>query len=154
MTSGLLAFQIRSTVFPLLFTCSNNLLKVKRCCRGRRHKTGDGCSPCSSSMSLLKENVVSAPLSLLTLTLPSRLSSRLVSPQRNFSQSTPSHSQVFLLPQMKCRETSSLLSTEPDSVQFSSVTQSCLTLCVHMNCNMPGLPVHHQLPEFTHTHTH
>ena len=50
--------------FPLLFTCSNNLLKVKRCCRGRRHKTGDGCSPCSSSMSLLKENVVSAPLSL------------------------------------------------------------------------------------------
>ena len=33
------------------------------------------------------------------------------------------------------------------SVQFSSVAQSCLTLCDPMNCSMPGLPVHHQLPE-------
>ena len=40
------------------------------------------------------------------------------------------------------------------SVQFSSVTQSCLTLCNPMNCNTPGLPVHHQLPEFTQTHIH
>ena len=38
------------------------------------------------------------------------------------------------------------------SVQFSSVTQSCPTLCNPMNCSMPGLPVHHQLPEFTQTH--
>ena len=37
---------------------------------------------------------------------------------------------------------------------FSSVTQSCPTLCNHMNCSMPGLPVHHQLPEFTQTHVH
>ena len=37
------------------------------------------------------------------------------------------------------------------SYQFSSVTQSCLTLCDPMNCSMPGLPVHHQLPEFTQT---
>ena len=37
--------------------------------------------------------------------------------------------------------------------QFSSVTQSCLTLCDPMNCSMPGLPVHH-LPEFTQTHVH
>ena len=37
------------------------------------------------------------------------------------------------------------------SVQFSSVTQLCLTLCDSMNCSMPGL--HHQLPEFTLTHT-
>ena len=36
--------------------------------------------------------------------------------------------------------------------QFSSVAQSCLTLCDPMDCSMPGLPVHHQLPEFTHTH--
>ena len=35
---------------------------------------------------------------------------------------------------------------------FSSVAQSCLTLCDPMNCSMPGLPVHHQLPEFTQTH--
>jgi len=40
------------------------------------------------------------------------------------------------------------------SVQFSSVTQSCLTLCNPMNCSTPGLPVHHQLPEFTQTHIH
>ena len=40
------------------------------------------------------------------------------------------------------------------SVQFSSVTQSCLTLCAPMNRSMPGLPVHHQLLEFTQTHIH
>ena len=39
-------------------------------------------------------------------------------------------------------------------VQFSSVTQSCPTLCNPMNRSMPGLPVHHQLPEFTETHVH
>ena len=38
--------------------------------------------------------------------------------------------------------------------QFSSVTQSCPTLCNPMNCSMPGLPVHHHLPEFTQTHVH
>ena len=37
---------------------------------------------------------------------------------------------------------------------FSSVAQSCLTLCNPKNCSMPGLPVHHQLPEFTQTHVH
>ena len=36
-------------------------------------------------------------------------------------------------------------------IQFSSVAQSCLTLCDPMNCSTPGLPVHHQLPEFTQT---
>ena len=40
------------------------------------------------------------------------------------------------------------------SVQFSSVTQSCPTLCDPMNGSTPGLPVHHQLPEFTQTHVH
>ena len=40
------------------------------------------------------------------------------------------------------------------SVQFSSVAQSCPTLCNPMNCSTPGLPVHHQLPEFTQTHVH
>ena len=38
--------------------------------------------------------------------------------------------------------------------QFSSVAQSCPTLCDPMNRSMPGLPVHHQLPEFTQTHVH
>ena len=40
------------------------------------------------------------------------------------------------------------------SVQFSSVVQSCPTLCDPMNRSTPGLPVHHQLPEFTQTHVH
>ena len=40
------------------------------------------------------------------------------------------------------------------SVQFSSVSQLCLTLCYPMNCSTPGLPVHHQLLEFTQTHVH
>ena len=39
-------------------------------------------------------------------------------------------------------------------MQFSSVAQSCSTLCDPMNCSMPGLPAHHQLPEFTQTHVH
>ena len=40
------------------------------------------------------------------------------------------------------------------SVQFSSVAQPCPTLCDPMNRSMPGLPVPHQLPEFTQTHVH
>ena len=47
-----------------------------------------------------------------------------------------------------------LSSFSPPSVQFSSVTQSCPTLCDPMNRSAPGLPVHHQLPEFTQTHVH
>ena len=39
-------------------------------------------------------------------------------------------------------------------VQFSSIAQSCLTLCDPKDCRMPGFPVHHQHPEFTQTHVH
>ena len=45
-------------------------------------------------------------------------------------------------------------STVSLSVQFSSVAQSCPTLCDPMICSTPDLPVHHQLPEFTQTHMH
>ena len=45
-----------------------------------------------------------------------------------------------------------MLTLLKDSVQFSA--QSCLTLCDPLNCSMPGLPVHHRLPEFTQTHVH
>ena len=61
------------------------------------------------------------------------------------------HSAFFMVqlshPYMTTRKTIS-------SVHFSSVTQSCPTLCDPMNCRTPGLPVHHQLPEFTQTHVH
>ena len=40
------------------------------------------------------------------------------------------------------------------SVQISSIAQTCPNLCDPMNRSMPGLPVHHQLPEFTQTHVH
>ena len=40
------------------------------------------------------------------------------------------------------------------SVQFSSVTQSCPTLCEPVDCSTPGFPVHYLLPEFTQTHVH
>ena len=40
------------------------------------------------------------------------------------------------------------------SIQFSSVAQSCPTLCDSMNHSIQGFPVHHQLPEFTQTHVH
>ena len=44
--------------------------------------------------------------------------------------------------------------TDRTKHQFSSVTQSCPTLCDPMNCSTPGFPVHHKLPEFTQTHVH
>ena len=47
-----------------------------------------------------------------------------------------------------------LASGSISSVQLSSVAQSCPTLCDPMNRSTPGLPVHHQLPEFTQTHGH
>ena len=47
-----------------------------------------------------------------------------------------------------------LVKTMVFPVQFSSVTQSCLTLCDPMNRSTPGLPVHHQLLELAQTHVH
>ena len=52
---------------------------------------------------------------------------------------------------VKCNETKILIHT--GSVQFKAA-QSCPTLCNPMDCNMPGLPAHHQLPELTQTHVH
>ena len=46
------------------------------------------------------------------------------------------------------------VSKSRSQLQFSSVAQSCLTLCDLMNHSMPGLPVHHQLLEFTQNHVH
>ena len=46
------------------------------------------------------------------------------------------------------------LVSNQESVQFSSVTQSCLTLCDPTDCSMQGLPVHHKLLEFIQTRVH
>ena len=48
----------------------------------------------------------------------------------------------------------SLKASESIKCLFSSVAQSCPTLCDPMDCSTPCLPVHHQLPEFTQTHVH
>ena len=50
----------------------------------------------------------------------------------------------------KCTQSESVIS----SVQFSSVAQSCPTLCDPMDCGMPGYPVHHQLPKLAQTYVH
>ena len=47
-----------------------------------------------------------------------------------------------------------LLVSQVPSVQFSSIIQSCPTLCDSINCSTPGFLVHHQLPELTQTHVH
>ena len=51
------------------------------------------------------------------------------------------------------RKPSSVINAKK-SVQFSSVTQSCPTLCNPMDCSMPGFPIHCQLPELAQTHVH
>ena len=58
---------------------------------------------------------------------------------------------------LKCNDNANvpkLLSELPVFMFISSVAQSCLTLCDPMDCSTSGLPVHHQLPEFTQTHVH
>ena len=52
------------------------------------------------------------------------------------------------------REKYSLFQTVPLKLQFSSVTQPCMTLCDPMNHSTPGLSVHHQLPESTQIHVY
>ena len=59
-----------------------------------------------------------------------------------------------LLLRLKESERASLKLRSWHLVPFSSVAQSCPTLCNPMNCSMPGLPVHHHFPEFTQTHIH
>ena len=55
---------------------------------------------------------------------------------------------------LNIQKTKIMASGPISSVQFTSVVQLCLTLGNPMNCSMPGLPGHHQLPEFTQTHVH
>ena len=59
-----------------------------------------------------------------------------------------------LVPLSHLIKTSVLLDSSHSWSQFSSVAQSCLTLCNPMDCSTPGLPVHHQLPDTTQTHLH
>ena len=63
---------------------------------------------------------------------------------------------IAFLPRNKCPLISHLQSLSAVILEHqsdSSVAQSCPTICDPMNCSMPGLPVHHQLPEFIQTHS-
>ena len=64
------------------------------------------------------------------------------------------HKQTYTHTDKTSESTQLKLLVNTHSVQFSSVAQSCPTLCDPMNHSMPGLPVHHKLPEFTQTHVH
>ena len=62
---------------------------------------------------------------------------------------------VVMVSQMHtCVKTYQVVYFKHMQFQFSSVAQSCPTHCDPMNHSTPGLPVHHQLPEFTQTHVH
>ena len=103
---------------------------------------------------VLKHYFWDAPDDLIPLHIGARTGSRLISPvleKHYFLWNHDSHLD-YILPLLWSLRTSQwfLLS----SVQFSSVAQSCPTLCGPMNCSTPGLLVHHQLPEFTQTHVH
>ena len=86
-------------------------------------------------------NETEAPVSHLGICLERKV---LFLPPPLYDMPTPLKSECFLPP----------LAFRVHSIQFSSVSQSCLTLCDPMNHSKPGLPVHHQLPEFTQTHVH
>ena len=62
--------------------------------------------------------------------------------------------QIHVLSVTRFLTSSNTTDVSVSSVQFSSVTQSCPTLCNPMNRSMAGVPVHHQLLEFTQTHVH
>ena len=68
--------------------------------------------------------------------------------------SVPSFSLALLLIAFWFSFTKPFLDQPFSSVQFSSVAQSCPTLCNPKNCSTPGLPIHHQLLEFNQTHFH
>ena len=60
----------------------------------------------------------------------------------------------FMSPELAGRFFTTSTTWEAQLMLLSSVTQSCPTLCNPMNRSTPGLPIHHQLPEFTQTHIH
>ena len=60
--------------------------------------------------------------------------------------------EMYTIPSLNLEEIENM--KKQITAQFSSVAQSCLTLCDRMDCSTPGLPGHHQLPEPTQTHVH
>ena len=102
---------------------------------------------CSSSL-IIREAKFSASMRYLyTLT-------KMVKKERSDTAKYRQGCRTTKLSHIGLKSIQPLLKTDSVSVQFSSVAQSCPTLCNPMNCSTPGLPVHHQLPEFTQTHVY
>ena len=76
--------------------------------------------------------------------------------QRKHTDDQQAHERVFNIAKYYRNENQNYneVLPHPGQNQFSSLTQSCQTLCDPVNRSTPGLPVHHQLPEFTQTHVH
>ena len=64
------------------------------------------------------------------------------------------HVHLWLIHVNVCQNPPQYCNYPPKNKGFSSVTQSCPTLCNRMDCSTPGLSVRHQLPEFTQIHVH
>ena len=124
-------------------------------------------------MSISKTNVVSTCATLSILYHPSMLATRRPRGLQLFQCMDVTYNTYYLSPEIKRRvllgrkvmtNLDSILKSRDitlptevhlvSSVQFSSVAQSCPTLCDPMNRSTPGPPVHHHLPEFTQTHVH
>ena len=113
--------------------------------------------------SLLKKNPTIPPVQFSSVT---QWCPTLCDPMNHSMPGLPVHHQLLEFTQTHVHWVSdaiqpshSLLSPSPPTLNlsqcyFSSVAQLCPTLCNPMNRSMPGLPVHHQLPEFTQTHVH
>ena len=86
---------------------------------------------------------------LNSLSLPGDKQLRDVSESSRTQENTFGKSLDGLILQERLDSLSQKIKPRISSVQFSSVAQSCPTLCDPMNCSTPGLPVHHHLLEFT-----
>ena len=113
-----------------------------------RHRTGKGqfsfqskgnAKECSNycTISLISHSS-KVMLKILQARLQQNMNCELPSVQPGFRKGTGTRDQIVNI----------------HSVQFSSVTQLCPTVCDPMNCSTPGLPVHHQHPELDQTHAH
>ena len=146
----LLESKVLVLSLKLFFLKPSNLLRNPIGTFGNNAKS-DCFSPHAMLAPWWGENIISGLLSYSSLLLPSLSSSVLVIETRHYLR------EMYIMSTL-CPELSILfwkkLRNFCKVLQFSLVTQSCLTLCNPMNHSMPGLPVHHKLLEFTQTHVH
>ena len=92
------------------------------------------------------------PVKVVVWALKSKMTCRQKSEGKDLLQSSGYYEVCISF--KKAFKVSSLMVVVILNIHFSLVTQSCPTLCNPMDCSMPGLLVHHQLPELAQTHVH